>query len=71
MNAIIEGLKAHANANYEAGGWDVLVECWSDKEIQGHLDAHNARSIGDAIEAFKPLVSIWAERQADARNSAF
>jgi len=31
--ALIAAVKAHARANYNTGGWDYVVECWSDDEI--------------------------------------
>lgn len=59
-------VKAHALANYEAGGWDVIVECWEDDEITDHIQSAGVQTEEDAITLFKPLVSVWAERQADA-----
>lgn len=71
MQNLIEAVKKHANEHYEDGGWDVLVECWGDKDILKHLDAYGARTEKEAIESFKTVVNVWADRQADARNSAF
>lgn len=77
---LVEAVKAHALAHYEDGGWDVVVECWEDREIADHLDQAHFNDDGsiwtvvtaeDAIRAFEPLVDVWADRQADARNSAF
>lgn len=30
---LINAVKAHALANYEKGGWDIIVECWDDADI--------------------------------------
>jgi hypothetical protein len=35
MNELVEAVKAHARDHYEDGGWDVLVECYSDSDIAG------------------------------------
>jgi hypothetical protein len=71
MQNLIDAVKKHANEHYEDGGWDVLVECWSDKDILNHLNTYGARTEKQAVESFKTVVSVWADRQADARNSAF
>lgn len=71
MKQLIEAVKKHAYENYENGGWDVIVECWTDDEIEERLIEDGAGSVEDAIKSFMVLAEIWAERQADARNSAF
>lgn len=63
---LVEFIKAHALANYEAGGWDVVVECWDDAEIASHLQTCNAQTEGEALAAFAPLIDVWSDRQADA-----
>lgn len=30
---LIDAVKKHAQENYEKGGWDYVIECWSDDEI--------------------------------------
>ena len=30
-------VRAHALENYNKGGWDILVECWSDGEIAQNI----------------------------------
>ncbi len=73
---LVEAVKAHALEHYEDGGWDVVVECFSAAEIVEVFDI--GRRYGDVIEtaeqaiaAFASPVEVWADRQADARNSAF
>jgi hypothetical protein len=66
---LVEAVKAHAEAHYEDGGWDVIVECWSDEEIAQQIG--RARTVKGALAAFRYIVSGWADREADARNSAF
>jgi len=69
MSNFVEFIKAPALAHYEDGGWDVVVECYDDADIADTLDG--AKDEAEALEAFSFLVSVWSERQADARNSAF
>lgn len=68
---LVEHVKAHAQAHYEDGGWDVVVECYDDEMIEEVLDDNNARTPADAIKAFTPMVDVWDDRQQDAINSAF
>jgi len=62
---LVDFIKAHALANYEAGGWDVVVECFDDTEIRDTIG--EATTEGEAIEAFAFMVDVWSDRQADAR----
>lgn len=67
----IAGVREHATANYTKGGWDVIVESWTDEEIGAALVEEGTKTVAGAIRAFQPVVSVWAERQADAIHSAF
>ncbi len=69
MSNLVEYVKTYAEQHYEDGGWDVVVECYTDDEIADVLGP--ARTRCEALDAFAPLVGVWADRQADARNSAF
>lgn len=69
--SIPEGVMRHAKAHYEDGGWDVVVECWTLEEIQRVIDEDRCATLEDALRSFAALVDVWADRQADARNSAF
>lgn len=68
-DALVEGVKAHALAHYEDGGWDVVVECWEDAQIAEHIEG--ADTVEEAVQRFEGVVSVWADQQADARNSVF
>lgn len=71
LQQLVEAVKAHAHEHYNNGGWDVIVECWEDQEIGDLLTERGATTTDEAITAFRPLVSVWADRQADSDNSAF
>jgi hypothetical protein len=66
---LIDAVKAHALAHYQDGGWDVIVETYDDGMIAEQIG--KARTPAGAIRKFAPLVDVWADRQADAINSAF
>jgi len=67
----VDALKAHALSNYDTGGWDVIVECYDDDQIYSDLAAADAYTLDDAIAVYARVVDVWADRQADAENSAF
>ncbi len=75
--ALIVAVRDHALAHYEDGGWDVIVECWDDETIAETLSANResgrgtVRTTKGAIARMAAIVDIYADRQADARNSAF
>ena len=71
MQNIIEYIKQYALEHYDDGGWDVLVECWNDKDIEKNLALYNVTTKEKALSAFEDIVNVWADQQADARNSAF
>lgn len=56
---------AYAEDHYNAGGWDVIAECWTREDLA------KAREEDGSWEGVLSAVDIWADRQADARNSAF
>ena len=61
---LVKHIKSYAADRYEQGGWDVIVEAWSDEEIAEQLG--NARTKDGAQRKFWPLVLIWSEKQSDA-----
>lgn len=66
---LIDAVQEHAHDHYNEGGWDVVVECYSDEMIEEVIAG--ATTPAEAIAKFAPLVDVWADRQADAINSAF
>jgi hypothetical protein len=68
MQELIDGVKAHAQENYEAG-WDVIVECYEDDQIKGMLLGADkpVTTVLEAIEEVRPVVSIWVSRVLDTR----
>lgn len=71
---LVRAVKHYALTHYDEGGWDVIVECWDDEQIVEHLRYAEVDDVTDprlAIDAFRDAVAVWADQQADARNSAF
>lgn len=51
MSELVAAVKAHAIANYEKDGWDIVVECYSDADIARKIGG--ARSVKSAIAKVK------------------
>lgn len=66
---LVAAVQAHALDHYEDGGWDVVVECFEAADIAAQIDG--ATTLAEALARFEVQVDVWADRQADARNSAF
>ncbi len=69
VSELVQAVKDYATEHYNDGGWDVLVEAYGDDQIAEVIG--KARTVKGALAKFKPLISVWADRQADAINSAF
>lgn len=63
MKDQIEAMKQWCLANYENGA-DTMVECWGDEDY-----ARLWTAASDPWKLLKDLASVYADRQADARNS--
>lgn len=71
---LYDQIQAHATSHYTDGGWDVIVECFNQQEMAELLDCvinGPEPTLEEALKRLEPVVSVWADRQADARNSAF
>jgi hypothetical protein len=56
----------YAQEHYNEGGWDVIVECWTIDDIANRLEDDETKE--EALESFKSVAEVHAERQADAMN---
>lgn len=61
---IIKAVREHALKHYNEGGWDYVVECWEDSDIEKAI-AH-ALTLDGAIKAVGRLVGIVAEQRKEA-----
>ncbi len=66
MKELVAAVKKHAEDHYNDGGWDVIVECWTDQELCAHIMQSKAHTVDQAITSFEIPVSVWSERQSDA-----
>lgn len=72
MKEQIELMKQWCADHYEQGA-DTMVECWSDTDYEELFTTHDGqpRTTEQAWQSLKAVASVYADRQADARNSAF
>ena len=64
MKRIIKKLKSHAQRHYETDGWDYLVECYDDDEIEDILREENATTLKEAVAAFS-FLKLKNDRRKD------
>lgn len=55
---IVEGVKEYARGNYEKG-WDYVVECWEDADIERVIE--NTKALHIAIGRVSKYVKIRTE----------
>ena len=65
----IAAVKAHAIANYEKDGWDIVVESYSDNEIAELVKT--ARTIKGAIKMVRTDCKAHADYSAEIESTAF
>ena len=65
---LVSGVRKHAMENYSKG-WDVLVECWSDKDILDEIGG--ARTVAGAIRKIAPIISAMKSRYDEIQAEIF
>lgn len=63
MQKFVEAVKQHAIENYEQGGWDFVVECWSDEDILDRIEG--ATTAAEAIQLVGEDVGVLADYRAE------
>lgn len=66
---LIDAVKAHALANYDIEGWDVVVETMSDLEIEEVIGT--CRSVDTAIAVVREYMKPHAEYRAEIQAEIF
>jgi hypothetical protein len=59
----IAAIRSHACKNYRHGGWDYLVECWSDAEIIEEMG--EAKTLKGAIRNVGRSLKIMDDYRRD------
>jgi len=66
---LVKAVKAHAIDNYETGGWDYLVECYSDAEVAELIGG--ARTVKGAIKKVAEVMGIKSDYREDIQATAW
>lgn len=72
ISETIEAMKNWCMENYDQGA-DTMVECWTDEDYARLFVNHDGKTMSEraAWKLLKDIASVYADQQADARNSAF
>jgi hypothetical protein len=70
MRYLLDAVKAHAVANYNTAGWDLVVETMDEAEMVEHL-GHDMWTIKQAIRIVHSHVKDYAEYRSEIQSTAF
>jgi hypothetical protein len=65
----IDAIREEAKRNYNVQGWDILVECWEDRDILNAIDG--CATLQEAIEACNERLRVNDEVRRDIQGEAF
>lgn len=71
MDKMIAAVKKHALDNYNEGGWDYLVECYSDSDIREMLEEDGCKTPEEAIKAVAKIMKIKDDYRKDIEATAW
>lgn len=66
---LISAVRKHAVRNYEKGGWDYVVECFSDAELEKIIG--RCTGTRGAIDKVKAYITPMANYRDDVRGEIF
>jgi len=69
MKEMVEAVKAHAVDHYEEDGWDYLVECYSDAEVEEMLG--KCRTVAGAIKKVGYFMKEKGDYRAEIQATAW
>lgn len=69
MQAMVAAVKQHAADNYNADGWDYVIETMSDADIREQIGS--TYTVNGAIRKVHALVKLWDERRKDVQSTAW
>ncbi len=61
-------IQDHAKAHYEEDGWDVLVECWTLKEILQEIQG--CRKYETALKRVHKAVKLYDDHRREIQSEA-
>ena len=67
MKDLIKAVRSHAQEHYNTGGWDHVVECLSDDDIESMITGQD--SVSGAIAAVKIYADQCGENRQEIESS--
>jgi len=67
MADLIEAVREYALIHYNKDGWDFLVECWDDEDIEEQIEG--ARTPAGAIKNCRLTCKALNEQRQEARGA--
>jgi len=64
---LVQAVRDYANANYNKGGWDIIVECWSDKDIENEIGS--VKTVSGAIRKVRRVVRVIGDYRSEIQNA--
>jgi hypothetical protein len=71
IQQMVDAVKAHAVKNYEQDGWDYIVECWEDSEIEQELVKENCQTVVQALYVFADIGNLFDSRRREVMAEIF
>lgn len=71
MKEMVAAVKKHARENYNRDGWDSIVECHDDADIEREILEGKATTIEEAIAHIGDGCKIWDDHRKDIEATAF
>lgn len=65
----VKTVKEYALNNYEQDGWDILIECYADDEIQEVIG--NANNSNEAISRLKDHLKTQNDYRSEIMSEVF
>lgn len=71
MQEMVAAVKLYAREHYAIGGWDSIVECYSDEELAEEINRGNSCTIAEAIAYVGKGCEVWDDYRRDIEAEAF
>lgn len=75
VDLLIAAVKKYALDHYNEDGWDYVVECMGDMEIEDcfddPLEGPTPTSVEEAIRCVAAFCKLWDDRRRDIQGTAF
>lgn len=69
---MIEAIRQTAREQYETSyGWQVIEECYTDKELEEDITKYNLQTVEEAIQHFDSIARVRTERYEEVQSEIF